>query len=374
MPDITCGVGTEMRSGACVSLIEGGSVCGPGTILQAGVCVALSEAGVQCGPGTTIRGGSCVPVADGGPACGPGTTLKNGQCVADSDGGPRCGPGTVLEGGECIAVTDAGADSGRAFYDVRIGATTVPGDGYSRIPVLAIARDASGSPLTTNVILGLSRLGAGTVTPFQLPLGALGGTSGFTPCSTALSAGCAGKVRVVMALASDPAVIVAQSSEIDIVPPTGVGSTAACAVAPNAIFFSGDLGDWVHPGADTITDGVWTSAAISPPAAPDYAYLNFVPTTRSQGLWWSFWFSTEQLGLPMSTQVYDNAERAPFASPGHPGIDISGDGRGCNTITGRFQVDTLTVVGGQLMELLASFEQHCEGGFAALRGCVHYTR
>jgi hypothetical protein len=68
------------------------------------------------------------------------------------------------------------------------------------------------------------------------------------------------------------------------------------------------------------------------------------------------------------------AERSAFASPGHPGIDISGDGRGCNTITGRFEIRELTWSGGVLNAFTATFEQHCEGGSATLRGCVHYAR
>jgi hypothetical protein len=72
--------------------------------------------------------------------------------------------------------------------------------------------------------------------------------------------------------------------------------------------------------------------------------------------------------------TYEGAERAAFASAGHPGIDIGGDGRGCNTISGRFQVEEITWEGATLTAFTASFERHCEEETPALRGCVHYAR
>jgi hypothetical protein len=74
----------------------------------------------------------------------------------------------------------------------------------------------------------------------------------------------------------------------------------------------------------------------------------------------------------MRAQVYTDAERASFASPGHPGIDIGGDGRGCNTITGTFQVEDIQLINTKLASFTATFEQHCEGGTPVLHGCVHY--
>jgi hypothetical protein len=52
---------------------------------------------------------------------------------------------------------------------------------------------------------------------------------------------------------------------------------------------------------------------------------------------------------------------------------VSGDGRGCNTLTGDFQIETLDVTGGSLHAFTATFLQHCDGG-AALRGCVHFEQ
>ena len=45
---------------------------------------------------------------------------------------------------------------------------------------------------------------------------------------------------------------------------------------------------------------------------------------------------------PVRPGVYVGAQRAAFREAGRPGIDISGDGRGCNTISGSFEVKELT--------------------------------
>ena len=73
---------------------------------------------------------------------------------------------------------------------------------------------------------------------------------------------------------------------------------------------------------------------------------------------------------------YLGAERAPFSSPGHPGLAVGFQGRGCNTLTGSFTVDKITYNSSgfvpELLTFTASFEQHCDGGAPALRGTIHY--
>lgn len=76
-------------------------------------------------------------------------------------------------------------------------------------------------------------------------------------------------------------------------------------------------------------------------------------------------------GEVLAPGVYDDAQRAPFREAGRPGIDISGDGRGCNTVAGRFEVRAFDVTeDGLLQRLWIVYEHHCEGGTAALFGEV----
>jgi hypothetical protein len=80
-------------------------------------------------------------------------------------------------------------------------------------------------------------------------------------------------------------------------------------------------------------------------------------------------FGTDQLGIPMQPGFYPNAQRADFAAPGHPGLDVSFNHNGCNTLTGNFTVHEFTYspLAG-IQSFSVSFEQHCEGAPPALLG------
>jgi hypothetical protein len=429
--DTTCGPGTTKVGNVCLAGTDGGTSCGPGTHLVGDQCVVmLGDAGtssVVCGPGTALVSGQCIPVAaDAGPGigcgvgthlagtqclpdqgdagstvvCGPGTHQTGGKCLPDpvdagttmfcgvgthpsgiqclpdsidggasdggaSDGGASvtCGSGTRLVSGECVPTPDGGA----AGFIVRVGVTTIGADGYSTVPVSIIGTAADGSPSTATVVLDTSRAGAGTISPSTLTLTPSGATAYFTPCSTAASSWCAGTMRITLALASAPNTVVADSQEITLVAPSGVGSDSPCLAGGNVIFFKGDAGDYVYSGVETITQGKWSATAST-----SEVHISVTPSDESQGLWWDLYFDTSELSAPISTQVYEGAERWPFESSGHPGLDVSGDGRGCNTVTGRFQVESLVTSNGSLTSFTATFEHHCEGGTSALRGCVHY--
>lgn len=89
-------------------------------------------------------------------------------------------------------------------------------------------------------------------------------------------------------------------------------------------------------------------------------------------------FGTNQLpGTNLEPDFYDDAQRAPFAAPGHPGLDISMDGRGCNILTGNFTIMDAefdySVSPPHLVSFAVSFEQHCEGLDPALFGIFLYN-
>lgn len=73
----------------------------------------------------------------------------------------------------------------------------------------------------------------------------------------------------------------------------------------------------------------------------------------------------------VSGGVYENAQRYPFQASDRPGLSFSGDGRGCNTLTGRFEVTEIKISAhGYVERLRGNFEQHCEGMVPALFGQV----
>src|SRR5262249_57651693 len=68
---------------------------------------------------------------------------------------------------------------------------------------------------------------------------------------------------------------------------------------------------------------------------------------------------------------YPKATRYPFNGTGN-GLSVSGDGRGCNTLTGSFRVKqaVFSAVDNSLQNFDATFIQHCEGGTPAPTGQV----
>lgn len=122
-----------------------------------------------------------------------------------------------------------------------------------------------------------------------------------------------------------------------------------------------DPGDWVGGGRTYSWDP--TTATIT--GFGNDSTVGFSVTSGDDDFTATFAAGSGNLLLPGTTI---NATRYP--NPGAPGMDISGDGRGCNTLTGSFTVDEAAYSDGRLERMKLSFEQHCEGGTAALRGTV----
>src|SRR5262245_35522389 len=147
----------------------------------------------------------------------------------------------------------------------------------------------------------------------------------------------------------------------------------------NAVYFDGDLKrryppasgeytDYIHPGMAKITSGTFRSTSGSTYAV---ASVDVTPTDAAQGRW-SLDFSVQDLGSKRGEKdivpgMYEMAMRYPFENPGYAGLSVTGDGRGCNKVTGRFTIHaiewdrTTTKSDQRLVRLDASFEQHCEG-------------
>jgi HYR domain-containing protein/VCBS repeat protein/List-Bact-rpt repeat protein len=79
-----------------------------------------------------------------------------------------------------------------------------------------------------------------------------------------------------------------------------------------------------------------------------------------------------QDGYRLSPGEYTGATRAPFSYPG-PGLDVSGNGWGCNTVAGRFTVYESVYENDEIVRFAADFEQHCDGIVPALFGSLRYN-
>jgi hypothetical protein len=127
-------------------------------------------------------------------------------------------------------------------------------------------------------------------------------------------------------------------------------------------------GDYIGGGIEQLYTSADSTISGSLPRGGDYFNASVI-----QGPYTHWWYVNIAAppGQPLALGSYTGAVRAAFRPPGTPGIDVFGDGRGCNTITGQFDVNELSYTpAGDLLVFDATFEQHCEGGPAALFGRI----
>jgi hypothetical protein len=138
-----------------------------------------------------------------------------------------------------------------------------------------------------------------------------------------------------------------------------------------SIVLNSEPGDFIGGGQTSVfvdTDGVFQTQTSG-----NGNTVRVLFNTPTFSHWWNLSFAAAD-GQPLTVGTYNGAVRWPFQGPGQPGLDVSGDGRGCNQLTGFFDVHEL-VLGGPdtVVSFRATFEQHCEGMTPALRGEVRYN-
>lgn len=107
---------------------------------------------------------------------------------------------------------------------------------------------------------------------------------------------------------------------------------------------------------------------------PDY----FTFLGRNDDDFLSIQIGTDRLNRPLAVGLYEGAERAPFAGAGKPGLDVSFQSRGSNTLTGKFEILDIAYQNSgpdewTLERIRFRFEQFAEGGPKALRGTFTYN-
>ncbi len=152
-------------------------------------------------------------------------------------------------------------------------------------------------------------------------------------------------------------------------PPPGLwqppaGSTPADG---NFVYLQSDYGDYIGAGQSYLY--TQANAQITVSASSDHLSLNI----NGNQYWYGDFQAMSGLSQ-LQPGYYGNLQRYPFHNPTKGGLDWSGQGRGCNTLTGWFVVDSVTYVGGALTAIDLRFEQHCEGNVAALHGKIHWTQ
>ena len=145
----------------------------------------------------------------------------------------------------------------------------------------------------------------------------------------------------------------------------GVGAGAQ--VGQTFLSFVSDPGDYIGQGQTRFFTP--DTATFQSRTDGNNRHINVTIFPFDGGFWILDMAAPE--GQQLLPAVYEGAVRWPFQAPNQPGLSISGDGRGCNTLTGRFQVmEAVYGPFGYVERFRASFEQHCEGATAALRGDI----
>jgi hypothetical protein len=134
------------------------------------------------------------------------------------------------------------------------------------------------------------------------------------------------------------------------------------------LYMNSQQGDYIGQGVEQL----YTSADTNITGSLPQGGTQF-SGSAIQGNYTHWWYVNiaAPAGQPLTVGSYTGAFRAPFRPDGSPGLDVYGDGRGCNTLTAQFDVNDIQYAPtGELLVFDATFEQHCEGGTPALFGRI----
>lgn len=141
---------------------------------------------------------------------------------------------------------------------------------------------------------------------------------------------------------------------------------AFAATPQTFLSLNSQTGDYVGGGIQqtfTTADGTFTLQTVN-----GIVEVFFNNASYSQD--WTLFFEPA-VGRTLTAGMYEYAQRFSYTEPG---LSVGGDGRGCNTDTGRFLVSDIAISSTGVVERLAvDFEQHCEGATPALYGSVRYN-
>ncbi len=150
---------------------------------------------------------------------------------------------------------------------------------------------------------------------------------------------------------------------------------AAPAEAQNAgshFHLDGTPGDYISQGNDITFDDSGESIFI--PSVNFDNGINVMVEVRENGAFVTRWHANFAAPneVPLAQGDAFTATRFPFQPVDTAGLSIFGGGRGCNTLTGDFIVNELSVVEGDVELFDADFSQSCDGG-AVMTGSVRFA-
>ncbi len=139
--------------------------------------------------------------------------------------------------------------------------------------------------------------------------------------------------------------------------------TPAQAGVLDYLAYQSDIEDYVGDGRSKVLD--------EPGAMSGHGYPHTFTLHYSGQEDWSIIVSAKT-GQELVLGTGQEAERSPTSTVA--GLSFFGEGRGCNTSTGEFDLQEYEFdESNNLVRLAIDFVQHCEGGIPALRGSIRFS-
>jgi hypothetical protein len=149
--------------------------------------------------------------------------------------------------------------------------------------------------------------------------------------------------------------------------------TQAARLGGNFLSFTSDQGDYIGQGHTELWEAPTSTFTTTLDASSNHLQIRVIGSDSLETVDWTLNLAAPQ-GQQLLPGTYLSATRWPFQAPTVPGLDVSGCGRGCNSLSGQFTVmEAVYAVDGTVQRFHATFEQHCDGG-PALRGEVLFVR
>jgi len=146
----------------------------------------------------------------------------------------------------------------------------------------------------------------------------------------------------------------------------------------NAFYYESDRGDYIGQGQTrylTADNGVLSASTDT----KSVIRSSFIGQDQQSSIWWYMNFATAS-GTELAIGRYNDAIREPFQSETGNGLSIFGNGHGCNSLTGYFEIFEIEFTSSNseengyvtynISKLALDYVQNCEGAEPAMRGKI----
>ncbi len=155
-------------------------------------------------------------------------------------------------------------------------------------------------------------------------------------------------------------------------------TTGSVATSLTSLLMNSESGNYVGQGKSysfTSATGTFGISRAYPtnPSSNNAIRVSY-SDSASVSKWWDLSFMAPSNSPFIAGTTYTNATRFPFQAYSVAGLDVSGEGRGNNTLTGQFTINQIIYGSGDaILSLDANFDQRGAGDTGLLRGRIQYN-